>query len=134
MKNNWKLTIECWVCFYLHLDKEIQVDLQEVDDEVAVKDMLQIDEPNKYEALQESLKLESNRLALVKVYCNIFATNADDFVDRIMEMTFKDDFILMIGFRNLNGIINVKETPLLDCWIGQFMLLLLVSSLFWKRN
>lgn len=55
------------VYFYLNSDKEIQVNIQEVNVGVAMKDLLQINRPDGYETLQESLKLERNYRALVKL-------------------------------------------------------------------
>lgn len=51
------------VCFY----SDIQMHVDDLSKEVAMKDILEINEPNGYKTLQESLKIKRNYRALVKL-------------------------------------------------------------------
>lgn len=56
------------VCFHLNLDKEIQVHIQEVNEEVAIKNLIEIDDPIGYKTLEDTLELDySFRAASVKL-------------------------------------------------------------------
>lgn len=44
-------------------------------------------------------------------------------------MTFADGFFLKISFRNYDNKFNVNGTPLLKCWIGQFVVIASSKSL-----
>ncbi|XP_037043436.1 dentin sialophosphoprotein-like isoform X2 [Bradysia coprophila] len=75
-----------------------------------------LDDDAPYYHLQKMLDSELKQKELKEKYHSIFAKNVVDFIDRILDYTFEDNFFTTIGFRTWPKKIDIRGTQLLKCW------------------